>query len=103
MCCKRLLGDVNGVYGCQSDAARLGNPAVLTNLYIIQSAATGKAAILPNQARMDHARICMTHARSRHVRVKLFPYFYVRVKFAPASCLRQAHVFLPRNCMDASA
>ncbi len=36
--------------GLPNDGARLGNPAVATDLYVIQNYRMKKAAVIPNQA-----------------------------------------------------
>ena len=50
VCTKRKLAEAVGPWGSQNDGARLGNPAVPTDLYVVQNHGMKKAAVIPNLA-----------------------------------------------------
>ena len=62
VCGKRVFLDAFGPWGSQNDGARLGNPAVATDIYIVQNAKRQRAAVLPNQARESQEATHATHA-----------------------------------------
>ena len=62
VCGKRVFLDAFGPWGSQNDGARLVNPAVVTDIYIVQNAKKRRAAVLPNQARESQEATHATHA-----------------------------------------